>query len=297
MTLVAPAAGEIVVVVGPTASGKSALALRLCAELDGEIVGADSVQVYRRFDVGSGKASAEERARVPHHLIDVVDPLEAFDASRFAALADAAIAEIRARGRVPVVCGGTFLWVKALLFGLAEAPPADPEIRARHAEIAARDGRGAIHAALAAVDPTSAARLAPNDFVRTSRALEVYELSGRPLSAWHAEHAFRAPRHVARLVGVRWSNDALAARIAARTRAFLAAGFVDEVRALVEAGLRDARAMSSVGYREVLAHVDGKLAEHDLADEIDRATKVFARRQRTWLREQPVTWLDGPTLG
>src|SRR5690606_4183170 len=143
---------------------------------------------------GTGKPSASERARVPHHLIDVAEPDATLDAASWAELAEAAIADIRARGRRPIVCGGTFLWVRALLFGLAPAPPGDPEIRARHAALAASAGRAALHAELARVDAESAARLAPNDFVRVSRALEVYELTGIPLSRFQAEHGFRTPR-------------------------------------------------------------------------------------------------------
>src|SRR4029077_18605609 len=141
-----------------------------------------SVQIYRAFDVGSGKPSAEERARAPHHLIDALDPLEAGDAARYAELAARAIADVRARGCVPIVCGGTFLWVKALLFGLAEAPAADARLRARHLAIVESRGRAALHQALRAVDPEIAARLHPNDLVRVSRALEVYELTGKAMS-------------------------------------------------------------------------------------------------------------------
>ncbi len=290
MSLAPPADGALLVVVGPTASGKSALALDLAARFDGEIVGADSVQVYRRFDAGSGKPSAEERARVPHHLLDVADPSEPMDAARFVALADAAIADVRSRGKLPIVCGGSFLWVRALLHGLADAPPADDALRARLAAEAVRDGRGALHARLALVDPEAAARLAPNDFVRVSRALEVWELTGQTISDRQRAHGFAEVRHKAQLIGVQRTSLELAARIEARTRAFLAAGWIDEVRALVEAGLRDARAMHAVGYRQVLDHVEGRLPLAELAPAIDQATRVFARRQRTWLRDRGVTW-------
>lgn len=280
------------VVVGPTASGKTALACDLAEVQGGEIVGADSVQIYRRFDLGSGKPSAEERQRVPHHLVDAIEPTEPMDAARYATLADARIEEIRARGRVPIVVGGTFLWIRALLHGLAPAPPADPEVRARHAVRAEAEGRAALHAELARLDPESAVRLAPNDLLRVSRALEVVELTGRPLSAWHAEHRFAADRHPARLVGIAVSPEELTRRIGARVRGFLAAGWVDEVRALRAAGLGGARAMGSVGYRQISEALDrGPLDEATLAEEITRATRIFARRQRTWLREREVTWI------
>ena len=288
--LARPGDDALCVVVGPTASGKTELAVRLAERFGGEVVSADSVQIYRRFDVGSGKPTAEERRRAPHHLIDVADPLEGYDAQRFAAAADRAVAEIRARGRVPVVCGGTFLWVRALVLGLAPAPPADAEVRVRHAAIVEAEGRAALHARLAAADPGSAARLSPNDFVRVSRALEIWELSGKPESAWFAEHGFRSERHRATFVGPYRERDEIDRRIEARTARWLAEGWVDEVRALVAEGYGEARAMGSVGYRQVKDHVEGRLPEAELAPAIVRATRVFVRRQRTWLRDERVTW-------
>lgn len=287
-----PAEDELVVVVGPTATGKTDLAIQLAERWDGEVVSADSVQIYREFDIGSGKPTADERSRARHHLIDLLDPMAPIDAARFAGLADEAIADVRARGHVPIVCGGTFLWVKALLFGLAPTPAADPAIRARHDDLVGREGREALHAALAKVDSESAERLSPNDVVRVSRALEIFELTGRPQGEWFAEHGFREPRYASRLVGVSRARDVLDQRIEARTRGWLEAGWVDEVRRLLAAGRGEARAMGSVGYKQVRAFVQGGLVEADLATEIVRATRTFVRRQRTWLRDQPVTWLD-----
>lgn len=288
-----PSPKELLVVVGTTASGKTELAVQLAERFGGEVVSADSVQIYREFDVGSGKPSAEERARAPHHLIDALDPLEPVDAQRFAELAEQVIAEIRGRGRHPIVCGGTFLWVKALVWGLAPAPPGDPAIRARHQALAEAEGRAALHARLAEVDPESAARLSPNDLVRVSRALEIHELTGRTLTAWHAAHGFRERRHEARLLGVHRDRDELDRRIAARVRGMLEAGWVEEVRGLLERGYGGARAMGSVGYRQVREHLDDPrlLPAEALEGTIVRATRVFARRQRTWLREQNVTYV------
>jgi tRNA dimethylallyltransferase len=290
-----PAALEpLVVIVGPTASGKTELAVRWAEERGGEIVSADSVQVYRHFDIGTGKPTASELARAHHHLIGVLEPSEPMDAALWAEQAERVIADIRARGREPIVCGGTFLWVKALLFGLAGAPPAHPEIRARHRERAEREGRAALHTELAHVDPESAARLAPNDFVRVSRALEVYEQSGVPLSRFHAAHGFRARRYAARLVGVRRAPEELDQRIDARVRSMFAAGWLDEVRALIAAGHAGERAMSAVGYKQVAAALasDAPVDLESLTTAVVRATRIFARRQRTWLRDQNVEWLD-----
>ncbi len=286
----APGDDTLLVVVGPTASGKTELALRLAERFGGEIVGADSVQVYRGFDRGSGKPSADERARARHHLVDCFDPGDEVDAQRYVALADEAIADIRARGRVPIVCGGTFLWVRALTLGLAPLPAADPAIRAAHQALAEAEGRAALHARLAEVDRESADRLSPNDLVRVSRALEIFALTGKPQSALHAEHGFRSARWKTQLVGVDRPREELDLRIAARVQGFLDAGLVDEVRDLRARGFGAARAMGSVGYRQVNEHLDGALPADALHAAIVRATRVFVRRQRTWLRDEPVRW-------
>lgn len=289
---IAATPGELLVIVGPTASGKTELAIQLAERLGGEIVGADSVQIYRHFDLGSGKPSTEERRRARHHLIDAIEPDEAIDAAAYAARANATVDDLRARGVVPIVCGGTYLWVRALLFGLAEAPKADATIRARHREIAERAGRPELHTMLARVDPTLAARLHPNDFIRVSRGLEVFEASGTPMSEWQERHGFAKPRHLFRQIGVRRSEPELTARIEARARAWVDGGWLDEVRDLDARGFGASRAMKSVGYREVAAHLAGQIPRADLVTEIVRATRIFARRQRTWLRDQPILWLD-----
>lgn len=293
----------LIAIVGPTASGKTELATRVAERVRGgaEIIGADSVQIYRAFDIGSGKPTAAERARVPYHLVDLLDPFDNADAARFASLAHAAIDDVRARGYRPVVCGGTFLWVKALLFGLAGAPPADPALRERHSALAKEKGRPALHALLAAVDPVIATRLHPNDFVRVSRALEVHELTGEPMSAWQARHGFSTPRFRVRLIGLAIDSDELTRRIAARVHAWLDGGWIDEVRALLAAGYGRSRAMASVGYREVRTYVDaldahggpaeGTLSREQLEILAVRSTRIFARRQRTWLHHADVTWL------
>jgi tRNA dimethylallyltransferase len=283
--------GDLLTVVGPTATGKTALAVSLAERLGGEIISADSVQIYRGFDIGSGKPTAVEIARAPHHLVGVLDPLDPVDAAVWGHLAEGAIADVRGRGRVPIVCGGTFLWVKALLFGLAEAPAASPETRARHHAIALSQGRAALHARLREVDEETAARLHPNDFVRVSRALEVHELSGKPMSAWQREHGFARARHRARLVAIACDPAVLTEHITARVRTWLAGGWADEVKGLLDRGFGDARAMTSVGYAQVRAAIGGEIDAGDLETAIVRATRVFARRQRTWLNHVDVAWL------
>jgi tRNA dimethylallyltransferase len=283
----------LLVVVGPTATGKTELAVAVAEQLvgpggRGEIVSADSVQIYRGFDVGSGKPSPEESARAPHHLVSVIDPLEPMDAATWAALASRAIDDVRARGRVPIVCGGTFLWIKALLYGLAETPAANPELRDRLRAVAESEGRPALHARLREVDPESAERLHPNDLVRVTRALEVWELTGKPMSVWQREHAFACERHRARLLAIARDPGTLTARIQQRVRAWLAGGWIEEAEALLARGYGDARAMSSVGYAQVRAMLAGELPREELEGAIVRATRVFARRQRTWLNHVDV---------
>jgi len=289
--LIAENPDRLLCVVGPTASGKTDLAIATCERVGGEIVSADSVQIYRGFDIGSGKPTLEERARAPHHLVDVLDPLETADAMTFAGLAERAIEDIRARGKVPVLCGGTYFWVRALVIGLAPAPSADETVRARHRAIVEERGRAALHEELARVDAASAARLHPNDVLRVSRALEVHELSGRTMSEHHAEHGFRAHRMESAMIGITTTPEVLTERIAARADAWLNHGWIEEVRELVARGYGETRAMASVGYKEVHAHVSGTLPRESLRDAIVQSTRSFARKQRTWLRSAPVEWL------
>lgn len=283
--------GELICIVGPTASGKSDIALALCEAVEGEIVSADSVQVYREFQQGTSKPTPEELSRARHHLVDFLDPHDTMTGARYPELADAAIADIRARGKVPIVCGGTFLWVRALVRGLVELPDPDQQLRDELEREANRHGRAALHRRLADVDPESAERLHPNDFVRVSRALEVYAQTGRKLSAWQGEHGFQHVRHPHQLFGITRPIDELRARIRARIRHWLANGWVDEVQALHRRGYGNARAMGSLGFKEISAHLRGELPLSELEDTIEKATRVYVRRQTTWLRGQEVTWL------
>lgn len=281
----------LLVITGPTATGKTAAAIELARRLDGEIVGADSVQVYRGFDIGSGKPTATELGEIRHHLVDVVDPDQPIDAMRYAGLADEAIAAIRARGKRPIVCGGTGLWLRALLRGLVAVPPVDPEVRAAIEREADTHGLEALHARLAEVDPRAAAAIHPNDRVRIVRALEVHAQTGIPMGELRAAHALGAPRHPAFLVVLDVGRDELAERIRARTHAMIQAGWADEVRRLVRRWGRDVRALGSVGYRQMLEHVlasgEGGAAIDATEAAIVKATRIYARRQRTWWKNEP----------
>jgi tRNA dimethylallyltransferase len=284
----------ILVIAGPTASGKTALAVALARRLGGEIVNADSQQVYRGLDVGTAKPSAAERAAVPHHLVDVVAPGEGMDAARFAALADAAIAGIAARGLLPVVAGGTGLYLRALLHGVVPAPGRDPALRARLEEEALSLGRPALHARLRAVDPEAAARIRPNDLVRIVRALEI-AAGGRRPSDLHAAHAFRDDRYEATILALDPPRPELHARIDARVGEMFRGGILDEARALLARFGGTLPARLPIGYREAAACVRGELAEETAILRVQVAHRRYARRQIIWLRkERGVEWVRPP---
>jgi tRNA dimethylallyltransferase len=278
----------VLVVCGPTAAGKSDLAVDIAERFDGEVVGADSRQVYREMDVATAKPSAELRERAPHHLIDIVDPDQAFDVADWRHRALDALADIASRDRAAIVCGGTGLYLRSLLVGLFDGPPADPVLRERLAtEEAAQPG--VLHARLSRVDPKSAARIHPNDLVRIVRALEVFETSGDTLAAWHARHGLAERPFDALVLEVTVPRDELNRRIDARARAMVAAGLLDELRTLGQRYDLDLKAFSAIGYREARACLRGELAEDDLAAAIVRATRAYAKRQRIWLRGQMST--------
>jgi tRNA dimethylallyltransferase len=280
----------IVCLLGPTASGKTAAALALAARHPVEIISVDSALVYREMDIGTAKPTAEERERVPHHLIDIVDPADAYSAAQFRTDTLRLVGEITARGRVPLLVGGTMLYYKALTQGLNDLPGADAEVRAALDAQALRDGWPALHARLAEVDPVTAARLAPNDSQRIQRALEVFTLTGRPMSELLA-----APAQVDDLA-LPWrfvpvalepsDRSVLHARIAERFDAMLAAGFIDEVERLRARGdLHPGLAsMRCVGYRQAWEYLDGVGDFASMRDKGVFATRQLCKRQLTWLR-------------
>ena len=280
-------------IAGPTASGKSAVALALAQRVPAEIISVDSALVYRGMDIGTAKPTPAERAAVPHHLIDIRDPRQAYSAAEFVRDATQLIHDIQARGRTAILVGGTMLYFKALFDGLDALPPADADLRRQIEARAEREGWPALHAELARVDPVTAARLAPADSQRIQRALEVWQLTGQPMSALHslksgAEAA--GPISAASLFSLEPTDRAwLHARIARRFDEMLAAGLVDEVRALRERGdLRpELPSMRCVGYRQVWETLDGRAPMDTLRERGIAATRQLAKRQLTWLRGMP----------
>ena len=277
-----------VAVLGPTAAGKSARGLALAQRLDGEIVACDSLQVYRGMDIGTGKPTREEQRQVPHHLLDLASPDQPFHAACWAALAGAAIADIAARGRLPIVVGGTGLYYRALTIGLFDAPAPDESIRRRHRELAAEIGIEALHAQLGAIDPATAAAISPRDLIRISRALEVHEQTGVPVSTLR-ERQRRVSDRPWRPYAIVLDPPLADLRrcIAARVAAMMAAGFLDEVRALRAAGFGAAcKPMQALGYRQLGEHLDGAGTLEAAVAATIAATVAYARRQRTWFRKE-----------
>lgn len=277
---------RLTVLAGPTASGKSALALALAEATGAELVSADSQQVYRHFDLGTAKPSAEELARVPHHLVSVVEPEAPFDAARFQSLADAAIADITSRGRPVIVVGGTGLYLRVLLHGVVDAPPRDPVLRAELEAFADAEGEAALHARLAAVDPVSAARLPIQDRLRIIRALEIHAGSGQPASELREAHRFQAARYPYRMWVLQPEREALYQAINARAEAMYRQGLLDEVRELVARGYRESAPMRSVGYVQALDVVEGRCTPEEGLARTQQATRHYAKRQLTWFRKE-----------
>jgi tRNA dimethylallyltransferase len=291
---------QLSLLLGCTAVGKTALSLPLAERLGAEIISVDSMQIYRRMDIGTAKPSEAERQRVRHHLIDVAEPAEPFSAARFVEQADAAIADIHGRGQAALAVAGTPFYLMALLYGLFEGPSADAEVRARIRQRAEREGAAALHSELARIDPEAARRIHPNDMRRIERALEVWELTGRPISALQRQWT-RPPRYPFRAVGLRRSREDLSRRINARVRGMIEAGLVDEVRRLIsepgcpQPGDLSEQARQALGYAEMIAHLRGETSLNDAVEAIKINTRRFAKSQRTWFRRIPgVHWLDVP---
>lgn len=277
----------LVVIAGPTASGKTRLAIEVAQRVGAEIVNADSQQVYRHFDIGTAKPSAAELEKVPHHLVSCVEPTEDFSAARFQALADEAIAAIHARGRRAVVVGGTGLYLRVLLHGVVAAPGRDQGLRAQLEALGDAEGNAALHARLLAVDPVTAGRLPVGDRVRIIRALEIHALTGVPASAHRQAHAFEGDRYAYALWVLDPDREALYAAINARTRAMFDAGLVEETASLVARGWREAAPMKAVGYAQALDCLEGRLTREAAIAKTAQATRHYAKRQWTWFKKEP----------
>jgi tRNA dimethylallyltransferase len=287
---------RLVVILGPTASGKTDLAVRLAERFDGEIVSADSLQVYRGMDIGTAKPSRELRRRVPHHLIDIVDPDAGFSASDFRREAAKSIAEIQARGRKVIVVGGTGLYIRALLHGLADTPAGGGGVRmALEAESCGASGEVLLQR-LAEVDPATAARIHPNDRVRIIRALEVFLQTGRPISQFRSEHGFSDDHYDCLKIGIAVARGELYRRIEERVDLMMAGGLVREVTGLLEAGCDPAqKPFRAIGYKEVCAHLAGECSLEEAVRLIKRDSRRYAKRQMTWLkRDDEIKWVEFP---
>lgn len=281
----------VLAVVGPTAAGKSALSIALAEALGGEVINADSMQLYRGMDVGTAKLTPDERGGVPHHLLDIWPVTKTASVAEYQQLARAAIAEIARRGRLPILVGGSGLYLRAALERF-EFPGTDPKLRAAlEAELAER-GPGALHHRLRAADPAAAQRILPTNGRRIVRALEVIALTGQPFTASLPDPS---PRYPCRQIGIDLEAAALDARIDARVTRMWHGGLVDEVRTLEKQGLRDGRTASrALGYQQVLAYLAGQIDQEQAAADTIRATRRFVRRQRSWFRRDGrVAWLDG----
>jgi tRNA dimethylallyltransferase len=284
---------HFVAVLGPTASGKSALSLALAERLGGEVVNCDSTAVYRGLDIGTDKLGAADRRGIPHHLIDIVDPTDTYTAARYAADAAAAVRDIAGRGRLPLVVGGTGLYYRALTRGLFPGPARDDRIRARLESVAARRGPERLHRWLARVDPASGRRIQPRDTKRMIRALEVYLLTGRPLTDHFAETEKPLPDFTPVAIGLAPDRAIIGERVARRVDAQFRAGIVQEVRALLESGVpRGAHAFSGLVYRQVLEMLGGGRDEAATRALIVHENLRYARRQLIWFRKEPnLKWI------
>jgi tRNA dimethylallyltransferase len=289
---------RVAVLIGPTAAGKTGAALELAEGLGAEIVNADSLQVYRALDIGTAKPTLKERARAPHHLVDVADPPEQYDAARYMQEGRAALLELHHRGVAPLVVGGTGLYIKALFYGLFPQGARDPEGRARLRQELAQEGLTPLYERLQRLDPSTAARLQPADTYRVLRALEVMAATGKPLSGLINAHRFRdCPYEVIKL-GLRLPREELYRRIEQRVEAMLAAGWLDEVKGLLERYPPDLKPFKALGYRHLIHFLQGRWSWEEALELLKRDTRRYAKRQLTWFRADPeIRWFTPEQMG
>ena len=285
---------KLIVVLGPTASGKTEIALEIASRTGACIISADSIQVYRHFDIGSAKPTEEQRSRIPHFLIDIVNPDEDFNAGTYMRLALHHIKRLVADGRKIVVVGGTFLYVKALLYGLLEGVEIDREFRENLERERDADGVSSLYKRLESIDPVSAGRINPNDYVRIERALEVHHVTGEKMSDHQRRHGFSEQRFNAFKIGFLWDREQLRHAIDARVDAMIDRGWVEEVEAIRAMGYGpDLKPMKSIGYKRINEFLDGQLGFETAVESIKTDTKRFSKRQSTWLRaDEDIRWFD-----
>jgi len=285
---------KIIVVCGPTGIGKTSTGIEIAGVFNGEIISADSMQVYRYMDIGTAKPTTDERARVRHHLIDIIDPVESFDAAQFAKSAHKVIIELHGRGITPFVVGGTGLYIKALVHGLFHAKPVDKKIRMRLKKEAVVRGTDFVYKRLSECDPDSAERIHPNDTYRIIRALEIYETTEKAISKYHREHKFTDSPFKVLKIGLQINREALYDRINRRVDAMVDAEFVDEVKGLLEKGYSaDLKSMQAIGYRHMIDFIEGRISWDEALLTLKRDTRRYAKRQLTWFRADPeIVWVE-----
>jgi tRNA dimethylallyltransferase len=289
------ALARLVVILGPTASGKSHLAIRLAQELQGEVLACDSTQVYRRFDVGTGKVPVPERLGIPHHLLDLVEPDEVFTAGEYGARAAAALADVTRRGKLPILTAGTGLYLRALLEGLSDAPRRSEELRERLRRKTRARGPLHLHALLARIDPQAGKRIAPRDTQKIIRAIEIRILAGKAVGEIHGAGRKALEGYAVRKIGLAPPRAALYDRINARVMAMIASGWPDEVHRLIDDGVPpESKPFQFIGYAELREHLASRLPLQAAMESIQQATRRYAKRQLTWFRKEPgVHWLAG----
>jgi tRNA dimethylallyltransferase len=290
---------RVICILGPTAVGKTAMALELAGRWGGEIVGADSMQVYRHMDIGTAKPTPEERRRIPHHLLDVVDPDEPFDVSRYIGLARDVIASLQRAGKPVFIVGGTGLYIRALLGGLIDGPGADEALRRELKQEMINRGKAHLYERLCIRDPRAAGRIDPHDGIRIVRALEVIEKTGKSIVEYQEGHRFREVPYETLRIGLRLDRDRLNDRIDRRTERMIAEGFAEEVRRLLEMGWGESlKSMQSLGYKHMLGCVAGRQNPEQTVDWIQRDTRRYAKRQMTWFNaDREIGWLDPGDIG
>ena len=285
----------LIVILGPTASGKSALGIELARRFNGEVLVCDSTQVYRHFDVGTAKIPAAEQKGIPHHLTDLVEPDQVFTAGEYRRRAIAVLDDLKGRSKLPIITAGTGLYLRALIEGLADAPERSEELRDRLRGIAAQRGPEHLHRILARIDPQASRKIAARDEQKVIRAIEIRKLAQKPLADVHRAGRNPLTGYAVTKIGLSPDRKNLYHRINERTHAMIASGWIDEVRRLAAGGISPkAKPFQFIGYTEMRAHLEGRLTQRQAVDQIQQATRQFAKRQMTWFRREPnVHWLHG----